>query len=244
MKQRGFTLIELLVVIAIIAILAAILMPVFARAREKARQSACASNLKQVATAFLMYAQDYDEWVVPNHTGARVRIRNCTRWHEWWDLTQPYIKNYQTLLCPSATTQTSFSICGGIRVSLNKRGCGDNVLPGEGSSAFWWGNIAAFPEPAETIFAGEWGGGVNPDMGPNGVRNGHRLCPHWHRGRTWVGLVHPAMHNGGSNYIFMDGHVKWMRYMSTIRPKNLWQKDDKNRFPIQPLPTYPPWNNL
>src|SRR5690349_8255349 len=72
-KQRGFTLIELLVVIAIIAILAAILFPVFARAREAARKASCTSNLKQITTGFLMYTQDYDE-VFPPYTGNACQI--------------------------------------------------------------------------------------------------------------------------------------------------------------------------
>jgi prepilin-type N-terminal cleavage/methylation domain-containing protein len=76
-RTTGFTLIELLVVIAIIAILAAILFPVFARARENARRSSCASNLKQVALSWIQYAQDYDERVVPYRFGGRRQSQLC-----------------------------------------------------------------------------------------------------------------------------------------------------------------------
>jgi len=94
-KTRGFTLIELLVVIAIIAILAAILFPVFARAREKARQSSCQSNLKQIGLACLAYAQDFDEKMVAS-------IRPMGGYYYYWaDLIQPYAHNYQMVVCPS-----------------------------------------------------------------------------------------------------------------------------------------------
>ena len=94
MRHRGFTLIELLVVIAIIAILAAILFPVFAKAREKARQSSCSSNLKQLAVGHLMYAQDYDEMFVFN---CRVGVTNSY----WIYPIAPYLKNQQIYICPS-----------------------------------------------------------------------------------------------------------------------------------------------
>jgi len=94
--RRGFTLIELLVVIAIIAILAAILFPVFARAREKARQTSCLSNLKQIGLGAVMYAQDYDErWVI--YRLGSGHVPNLF----WPQLVEPYMKNEQIMQCPS-----------------------------------------------------------------------------------------------------------------------------------------------
>src|SRR5687767_7475687 len=98
--RRGFTLIELLVVIAILAILAAILFPVFAQAREKSRQASCFSNLKQIGLAYHMYAQDHDEAIVPgaNHN-ARYKETDPRCW--WYGLLEPYVKNEGVFRCPS-----------------------------------------------------------------------------------------------------------------------------------------------
>src|SRR5690554_2271649 len=96
--RRGFTLIELLVVIAIIAILAAIRFPVFARAREKARQASCSSNVKQLQLAVLMYAQDYDEKLV-NEAYALVGDGNADGDASWRGVLVPYVKNVQLFIC-------------------------------------------------------------------------------------------------------------------------------------------------
>jgi prepilin-type N-terminal cleavage/methylation domain-containing protein/prepilin-type processing-associated H-X9-DG protein len=98
-RGRGFTLIELLVVIAIIAILAAILFPVFARAREKARQTSCLSNVKQLDLAALMYAQDYDEWLPCDYYACN----SSTTHARLVGQILPYIKNQQIMYCPSAS---------------------------------------------------------------------------------------------------------------------------------------------
>lgn len=104
MKRSGFTLIELLVVIAIIAILAAILFPVFAQAREKARAVSCLSNMKELALANLMYTQDYDEAFCNE---GEPKSENGWGWQDTWLFeTQPYIKNYAIMHCPSDSHTT------------------------------------------------------------------------------------------------------------------------------------------
>jgi prepilin-type N-terminal cleavage/methylation domain-containing protein/prepilin-type processing-associated H-X9-DG protein len=127
--KRAFTLIELLVVIAIIAILAAILFPVFAQAREKARAISCLSNIKQVTLSFQMYLQDYDEQMVPlwNYTPDPVLVAaNCCNFgpYDYWpSLLNPYIKSWQIFKCPDAADPQG--------------------VWGAGANA-WWGNWMQF----------------------------------------------------------------------------------------------------
>jgi len=104
LKRKGFTLIELLVVIAIIAILAAILFPVFATAREKARQTQCISNNKQIGAAVMMYLNDYED-VMPLFFSS-CNNGNCTR-STWSGLVQPYVKNWGLFRCPNLVEATS-----------------------------------------------------------------------------------------------------------------------------------------
>jgi prepilin-type N-terminal cleavage/methylation domain-containing protein len=146
-RKRAFTLIELLVVIAIIAILAAILFPVFAKAREKARQSSCASNEKQIGLAFVQYVQDYDE---------RYPDRQL-QGISWRFLIQPYIKNTQCFHCPTNNgNQTDGENIGGANgmvcdYAINDCDCQFSNVPAI--------NLAAVAEPAQKILVPEAGHG-------------------------------------------------------------------------------------
>jgi prepilin-type N-terminal cleavage/methylation domain-containing protein/prepilin-type processing-associated H-X9-DG protein len=132
MMRKGFTLIELLVVIAIIAILAAILFPVFARAREKARQTSCLSHVKQIVLGAVMYAQDYDETFPGCYNGGSVGER------EWYVVLQPYLKNEQLLICPSWQSFPSYDDPG-LSYGWNYRWVTFGTA------------LAAFEKPAETV---------------------------------------------------------------------------------------------
>jgi len=201
--NRGFTLIELLVVIAIIAILAAILFPVFARAREKARQASCLSNMKQIGLAMLMYIDDYDEQF------CRVTCSGGTN-YKWFDPIDPYIKNKQILFCPSLRGQSS-------QGTPNT----DYVLNGcfaQGAA------LAMFEYPAEQIMVAERGHN-KPYEGykpwPNDGASWHDLSTYQHGTPTphdhFTHLAKDTAHNQGANYNFGDGHAKWLRWDATLK---------------------------
>jgi len=226
-RRRGFTLIELLVVIAIIAILAAILFPVFAQARDKARQAACLSNGKQIGTAIQMYTQDYDETLPPSRNGAVTAT--SLMFHV---LMQPYVKNERVFVCPSDPnprkplqpwiSPNNFPLSYGPNYAVMR----DN---GTGAS------LGAIDAPADLIVlfeardlsggSGAWGyGGVNFGDPP-----GRRLTDAEMDGSVGFSpkfRVAHDRHSGGATYMFADGHAKWYRWTATFSPKFLWGPDN------------------
>ncbi len=199
--RKGFTLIELLVVIAIIAILAAILFPVFARAREKARQSNCLSNLKQLGLAALMYAQDYDEQLPYDDLDYNGSGDENAGDGTWRGMLRPYCKNVQMFFCPSKKI-TSSVFDGRWNDYGRNAGYGMNVAHWvAGSHTPPYGKaLAEVEDSSACILFTESGGGhsIGNTDGIDAVR--------WIPTAEWA-----TRHNDGSNYAFIDGHAKWLK---------------------------------
>ena len=219
MKRTGFTLIELLVVIAIIAILAAILFPVFAKAREKARQTSCLSNIKQLMLGMLQYAQDYDETLCPSCPNLNVFVAPpggywVANWMFWQQFTIPYIGGGKSVnqlsVCPDgdpAQTDAPYQFQYGVNSS---------ILPPYSWTGCALGKIVA---PATTYFCFDSGFAY---MGPTYVLAPGRQT--YLPGEGQAGIAVPAgcsaysindfnngRHNGGVNMAFADGHAKWLQ---------------------------------
>ena len=194
-SRAGFTLIELLVVIAIIAILAAILFPVFQKVRENARRASCQSNLKQIGLAIIQYNQDFDETMPTNGCGG------------WANQVQPFIKSTGVMRCPDdSSTATNISYAMNIWLCWNP------------------GNItlAQFNSPASTLMVFE--ASSDPGSGENdGFQDacggftlhtglmGNRTDPTTYSGADATPIMPTGWHTDGSNFLAADGHVKWLR---------------------------------
>ncbi|HCA48307.1 MAG TPA: hypothetical protein DEP45_13425 [Armatimonadetes bacterium] len=196
MRRTGFTLIELLVVIAIIAILAAILFPVFARAREKAKQTSCLSNVKQLGLGAAMYLQDYDERPVPAYIRHSDGV-GYTLWYGTQGLLAPYSNNQQIYLCPSSSSP-AYSSRGGTDYGANYRICQRLTLVTSTSSVI----LSDIKYPAETVIIADsdWTRSTVDYTGSNAW---------WLQDTHHPSRFVPARHNGGANMAFVDGHAKF-----------------------------------
>ena len=249
-KRAGaaFTLIELLVVIAIIAILAAILFPVFAQAREKARATSCLSNQKQIGLAIMMYYQDYDE-------------RGPIVWHygwqglnqygpSFWDTSvAPYIgqkvragvganrPDPGIFKCPSDTvariaeyesdSPRSYAVNCAYPWWGNGEGATDRTYPADGGELVSMAPLAAFGDPAGTIAITEsysprnlYGTAQNGDVSgvlqPDGWEGWYHAQNRYALGDGSLKTKLTPSHSSGWNYVFLDGHAKFMRPERTV----------------------------
>ena len=238
--RRGFTLIELLVVIAIIAILAAILFPVFAQARGKARQTSCISNNKQMGLAILMYAGDYDEMLPWGASNAGATTTT------WYDLVEPYVKvgaagfGFQT----GTGVQKPFYICPDFANTTVPMQAGDpapatftatqvtpamsyaangNALPmyNKGLAAWFPGpaltGLPQYQAPATVVLVAH-GMGTRPAIagddwttGCTGLESGTPAGAPAAQGGAVVYCAARFKHSQGSVYLLADGHAKWFR---------------------------------
>jgi len=192
MRSKGFTLIELLVVIAIIAILAAILFPVFAKAREKARQSSCSSNLKQIGLAINTYTQDYDE-VLPEGSAGRaaggtaIALPGCS-YSPLAQRLEPYVKNREVFKCPSASNLTCFHM---VIPGYEQAYVQNYTLTGGTGIA-----LAAVEDVSGTALLAD---------------GDHRALFGSTPGVDYRPPFVTYRHSDGTNIEYVDGHVKWLK---------------------------------
>jgi prepilin-type N-terminal cleavage/methylation domain-containing protein/prepilin-type processing-associated H-X9-DG protein len=220
--RKAFTLIELLVVIAIIAILASILFPVFARAREKARQASCLSNVRQLALAVLSYVQDCDETLPRVCLYAVAPAGAWDRGYRYWyDVVSPYIKNSQVFRCPSLTSNGNLfqpypPYTTSFQLPATALGYGWNVGTTSGTYRDGLGWIygsgpevalGSVTQPSETFALGDIfqraDGAICYDD-PNPLP------------------AISAVHNAGANYAFVDGHAKWLSQRTVAGSRALY----------------------
>ncbi len=201
--NSAFTLIELLVVIAIIAILAAILFPVVARARENARKTSCISNLKQIGLGILQYTQDYDEKMVFTYTLAP---GVGPGYYRWQDTLQPYLKSYQIVVCPSDSNPSTDTTSAGVLTtsyatnSVTQTGATEFVDAPMNNAFRPALSLAQYQDPAKTILL----------LDASAIEVNTYLQTDW--GNTVpADMVQSKRHLEGTNFLWADGHAKWLR---------------------------------
>ncbi len=250
-RKNGFTLIELLVVIAIIAILAAILFPVFAQAREKARAISCISNVKQLGLGAMMYAQDYDETLLP--AGQRYPHQrlacfdgdtnfnaNPRAWVDWEVALYPYLKNEGIIACPSKREWG----CNGYAMNTDSH---DDDFPGAPTppGSFTAGSAApavssaAVVAPAECLFLYDsHDERLEKAPDPSVLADNQPDTEGWETMNAWIqaekagivnivkqGFTSPQRHTGSMSIVWLDGHASAKR-LTQLEQKNLNIQDE------------------
>ena len=224
LKGKGFTLIELLVVIAIIAVLAAILFPVFSKARDKSKTSVCQSNMKQISLGLMMYVSDYegifpaqpyddpDTPMVIKGGGGVANWKDPAVYPNWARSIEPYIKNAQIPNCPLSKKMSSCrQNCGMTFTSkaypLSLFGNGKVFKYGISESG-----ITSSSDTVALICCGQtWSSCF--------------IAPYLNTSGQWVSFIDKdwCWHNGGTNIIFTDGHLKWMKYESIASDLSIYE---------------------
>jgi prepilin-type N-terminal cleavage/methylation domain-containing protein/prepilin-type processing-associated H-X9-DG protein len=250
-RKQAFTLIELLVVIAIIAILAAILFPVFAQAREKARTASCLSNIKQMNISFAMYTQDYDENMVP----MRIAVADVYPFYWWPKLLDPYTKSWAIYRCPSSPDPQGVFGGGPNAWWANQQRLGTVGYNYLGLS-IWWDcadvqgvSLASVSKPAQTVSFVDSAYQATTDPIPTNNERGITAvnapaqyaaiypAPHtctWYNGVNggwdWTNTTRPKpnfigwtidRHNEGMNVGWVDGHAKFMKVQALYAGTNV-----------------------
>ena len=214
-RPHGFTLIELLVVIAIIAILAAILFPVFQKVRENARRISCASNQKQIGLALVQYTQDSDERLVPNDNNDGVTVTDC-----YIGFLMPYVKSEAIFTCPDDSKPTRVLGNHLTSYAINDVYYDNPAIGGLFGSGSAGTPLASIDDPSGTVFLAD-AFASNP------------ADPYSYQIAAIVSCTLSASppllngqqasvvgrHSGGANCAFLDGHVKWLRMETLCQTK-------------------------
>lgn len=263
--KRAFTLIELLVVIAIIAILAAILFPVFAQAKEAAKKSSCLSNTKQLGIAGNLYMTDYDDLVVPLAVYAdagtvqgpeemdpgKPRFTNSNSFDL---LLRPYVKSVDVYSCPSSRGKWTPALTGKPNPRPRLYSMNLHVAVELGALSFASAGRKPSPvsgteaaSPAELIFLADgWQRGTyGHRTNFIGASDSADSACSSYTGATFSGTEQYKLHQGGANYAFIDGHSKYLQPEKTLTPRVMWyvenpSVDDVLRHPSSTTYGYQP----